>query len=56
VLVEIVDDHLGQRVALDFDDDAGVFVRFVAHGGDVRDDLFVDKLGDALDQHARLTL
>ena len=39
VLVEVVDDDLGDGVALDLDDDAGVLVRFVAHGGDVGDDL-----------------
>ena len=38
VLVQVVDDHLRQRVPLDFDDHARVLVRLVAHGGDVRDD------------------
>ncbi len=53
VLVEIIDDNLGNGVALDFDDHARVLVRFVAHGGDVGDDLFVDKIGDAFDQRRR---
>ena len=50
-LIEIVDDHLGDGVALDLDDDARVFVGLVAHRGDVGDDLFVHQFGDALDQH-----
>ena len=36
VLVEIVDDDLRIAVALEFDDDAGVLVRLVAHVADVR--------------------
>ena len=51
VLVEIVDDDLGDGVALDLDDHARVLIRLVAHGGDVGDDLLVHQLGDALHQH-----
>ena len=50
MLVEIIDDNLGDGVALDLDDHARVFIRFIAHGGDVGDDFLVDQLGDALDQ------
>ena len=50
VLVEIVDDHLGNRVALDFDDHARVLVRFVPHRRDVGDDLLVDQFRNPLDQ------
>ena len=53
VLVEIVDDDLRIRVALEFDDDAGVLVRFVAHVGDFGETFLVDQLGDALDQRRR---
>ena len=56
VLVKVVNDHLGQGVPLDFDDDARVLVRFVAHGGDVRQHFFVDKLGDALDQQGAVDI
>jgi hypothetical protein len=49
-LVELVDDDLGDGVALELDDDARAFVRFVAHVGDVGELLFVDQRGDALDQ------
>ena len=51
VLVEVVDDDLRDGLALEFDDDAGVLVRLVAHGGDVGDDLRVDQFRDALDEH-----
>ena len=51
VLVEIVDDDLRDRFALEFDDDARVLVRLVAHGGDVGDDFGVHQLRDALDEH-----
>src|SRR4051794_5041274 len=50
VLVEIVDDNLGIAVPLQFDDDAGVFVRFVTNRADIRQDLAVHQIGDALDQ------
>src|SRR6185295_9423426 len=33
-------------VALEFNDDAAILVRLVAHRGDVRDDLLVDQRGD----------
>ena len=42
VLVEIVDDHLRNRVAFDFDDHSRVLVRLIAHRRDVGEDLFVD--------------
>ena len=41
----------GNGVPLDLDHDAGVLVGLVAHRGDVGDDLFIDQVGDALDQH-----
>ena len=51
VLVELVEDDLMLRAALELDDDAhAVAVGLVAHVGDVVDDLFVDELGDALDE------
>ena len=51
VLVELVEDDLRLRAALEFDDDAhAVAVGFVAHVADVVDDLVVDQLGDALDE------
>src|SRR5580765_6314691 len=50
VLVKVVDDNLGNCVALDFDDDAGIFVGLITHGGDIRDDFFVHQLGNPLDQ------
>ena len=50
VLVKIVDDHLGDRLPFQLDDDPGVFVRLVPHRRDVRDDLFVDQLRNALFQ------
>ena len=40
VLVEVVDDDLGDGVALELDDHARVFVGFVADGGDVGEDPF----------------
>ena len=56
VLVEIVDDDLRVAVALQLDDHARVFVRFVANIADVGEHLFVHQIGDALDQLARFTL
>ena len=51
VLVELVEHDLMLRAALELDDDAhAVAVGLVANIGDVVDDLFVDQLGDALDQ------
>ena len=41
MLVEVIDDHLGHRIALELDDHASVFIRFIAHGGDFRKDFFV---------------
>ena len=51
VLVEIVDDDLRHRIALELDDDAGVLVGFVADGGDVGEagGFLIHQLGDALD-------
>ena len=49
-LVELVDDDLGDGVALELDDDARALVRLVAHVGDVGEFLVVDQLGDARDQ------
>src|ERR1017187_5589656 len=53
LLVKIVDDDLRDRVALEFNDDAGVFVRLVANGRNVGEALFllVHQFGDALDEH-----
>ena len=50
VLVEIVDHHLGDGVALQLDDHAGVLVRLVADGADVGDNLLVHQPRDALDE------
>ena len=51
VLVELVQHDLGQRVALELDDEAhAVAVRLVPQVGDVRDLLVVDEVGDLLDQ------
>ena len=49
-LVQLVDDHLGHGVALELDDNARVFVRLVAHGGDVGDRFFIGQRRDFLDQ------
>ena len=43
VPVKIGDDDLRERLALEFDDDPGVFIRLIPHSGDVRDDLLVDE-------------
>jgi hypothetical protein len=51
VLVEIVDDDFRQRLAFELDDDARVLVRLVADRRDVRDDLGIDQLRDAFDEH-----
>ena len=51
VLVELVEDDFVLGAALELDDDAhAVAVGLVADVGDVVDDLFVDELGDALDE------
>jgi hypothetical protein len=51
VLVELVQDDLRLRAALELDDDPhAVAVALVAHVADVVDDLFVYQLRDALDQ------
>ncbi len=51
VLVELVEHDLRLGAALELDDDAhAVAVALVAHVADVVDDLFVDQLGDALDE------
>ena len=49
-LVQLVDDHLGHGVALEFDDNARVFVRLIPYGGDVGDRFVVGQLRDLLDQ------
>ena len=49
-LVELVDRDLGDRVALELDDDAGVVVGLVAHVADFRQLLVVDEVGDARDE------
>ena len=41
----------GQRLALELDDDACVFVRFIADGGDVGDHFRIHQLRDSLDEH-----
>jgi len=48
-LVKIVDDDLRNRVALQLNDHAGIFIRLIAHCGDVGNYFFVHQLGDALD-------
>ena len=54
VFVEVVDDDLGDRVALEFHHEPAVFVRLIAHGGNVRNDLFVDETGDLLLQRGAI--
>ena len=54
VLVEVVDDDLGNRVALEFHDEPAGFIRLVAHGGNVGDDLLVDEIGDLLFQRGAI--
>ena len=57
VLVELVEDDLGLRAALELDDDAhAVAIGFVAHVADVVDDLVVDQLGDAFDERGLVDL
>ena len=50
VLVEIVDEDLRVTVSLEFDDHAGILIRFIANITDALEDFFVDQLGDALDE------
>ena len=50
VLVKVVDHNLGVGVALEFDDDPRVFVRFITDGADVGDRLLVDQIGHPLDE------
>src|SRR5262249_42205293 len=47
-LIEIIDDDLGDGVALELNDHARILVGFVANGCDVADDLLVDQLGNPL--------
>src|SRR5205807_9583841 len=54
VLVQVVDDNLGDRITFEFDDDAVVFIGFIPHRGDVGDDFFVYQVGNALDQHGAI--
>src|SRR5688572_15039728 len=56
VLVKIIDDHLRDRVALEFDDHACVFIRLVANGGNVGENFLVHQLGDALDKHGAINV
>ena len=51
MLIQVVDDHLRQRIPLDLDDDTCVLVRLIAHRRDVCDDLLVYKVGNPLHQH-----
>ena len=54
---ELVEHHLGDRVALDLDDDPhAVAVGFVAQVGNSFDALFVDQLRDPLDQRRLVDL
>ena len=51
VALELVQHHVGHRVALQLDDDAhAVAIGFVAQIGDALDLLFAHEVGDALDQ------
>ena len=50
MLVEVVDDNLGDGVALKFNDHTGVLIGLVADGADVGDDLLVHQAGDPLHQ------
>ena len=49
-LIELVDRDLGDRIALELDDHAGVMVGLVAHIADFRELLGVHEIGDARDQ------
>ena len=51
VLVELVEDNLWLRAALQLDYDAhAVAIAFITHVADVVDDLFIDQFGNALDE------
>ncbi len=50
VFVEIVENDLGTRVALEINDDAGVFIGLIAHRADLGKDLCIRKFRDALDE------
>ena len=48
VLVEVIDDHLRDRIALELDNDTGVFIGFIADSRDLGENLFIGQLSDAL--------
>ena len=48
VFVEVIDDHLRDCIALEFDNDTGVFIGFIADSRDLGKDLFISQLSDAL--------
>ena len=54
VLVEIIDDHLGNGIALQLDHHASILIGLVADGADVGDDFFIHQSGDTL--HKRGTV
>ncbi len=55
--LELVQDHVGHRVALELDDDAhAVAVGFVAQVGDALDALLAHQFGDPLDQRRLVDL
>ncbi len=54
MLVKVVDDDLRIAIALQFDDDARVFVRFVPDRRDVGQHLVVHQFRDALDQRGAI--
>ena len=54
VFVKVVDDDLGIAVALQFDDDARVFVGLVADRGDIGEHFFVHQFRDPLDQRGAI--
>ena len=55
-MYKIVDDDLGDGVALEFHDHAGVLVRFIADGGDVGEArrFLIHEFGDAFDEHGAI--
>ena len=50
VLVEVVNDHLRDGIALKLDDHAGVFIGFIANSRNLGEDLFIGQLCNALDE------
>ena len=54
VLKQFGDDDLRIRIALQFNDDATMFVRLVTHRGDFRDDLLVDEIRDLFFQSSAI--